>query len=248
MQLIYKILYCVWVFLFICTSLCFSADQTTDTSPTQAEVTTLVPSMSTGDTLTFMGDATWSFTVIIDKAITVNGNGHTLTASGTMSTGFFEVTGFAANSLTRITGFTFQMVNWSAMRAIYVHDMLGGVSVGDIRIDHNTFHYGSEVVSFYHGKGLIDSNYFYNPIIGITLDAGTRANADESWESMTAGTADALFIEDNHFIANANYTYAGTQEQIGTDGTGNGGEWGSSTVSYTDNTQEPAPTTSVPQR
>lgn len=201
---------------------CTGASPTWTTTPDYVSVNACVQNASTGDTINVInGTATWSNTITIRKAITINGNGATLTANGTMLKGLFEVTGFAANSLTRITGFTFQMVNWSAMRAIYVHDMLGGVSVGDIRIDHNTFHYGSEVVSFYHGKGLIDSNYFYNPIIGITLDAGTRANADESWESMTAGTADALFIEDNHFIANANYTYAGTQEQIGTE---NGGK------------------------
>jgi len=199
----------------------FAASYDTDSSPTPAEVQTLINNASSGDTIVFQGDATWASGITVDKALTLNGNGHTLTAGGSLTRGLFEITGFAASSLMRITGFTFQMVNWTPLRAIYVHDMLGGVSVGDIRIDHNTFHYGSEVISFYHGKGLIDNNYFYNPIIAITLDSGSRANADEAWESMAAGTADALFIEDNHFIADANYTYAGTQEQIGSE---NGGK------------------------
>lgn len=211
----------VIIIVLFCPFLSSAMTYETDTSPIAEEVQTLINNATPGDTIKFMGDATWDSKVTIRKSIIIDGNGKALTAGGMMTSGFFEVTGFAASSLTRITNFTFQMVNWSAMRAIYVHGMTGGVGIGQIRIDHNTFHYGSEVIAFYHGKGLIDNNYFYNPVIGITLDAGSRANADESWESLSAGTADALFIEDNHFITNANYSLTYSQEQIGTE---NGGK------------------------
>lgn len=209
------------VILLCWTTYSYATNYDTDSSPTSAEVQTLINNASAGDSITFQGDATWSESVTIDKAITINGNGTTLTASGSMSNGFFNITGFTASSLVRITGFTFQMNNWTPYTAIYVHGMTGGVSKGAIRIDHNTFHYGTYPISFYHGKGLIDNNYFYNAMVAITLNSGTRANADESWVSLAAGTADALFIEDNHFITNTNYTLGYTQEQIGTE---NGGK------------------------
>lgn len=171
-----------------------------------------------GDTINFPSSsiAKWSSSVAVTKPVTIVGNGTTLTASGSMANGFFNISGFTASSLTRITGFTFDMTNWTTLNAIFVHAMTGGVSNGNIRIDHNTFHYGYVQIEFEHGKGLIDNNYFYNARQAVVISAGSRANADESWQSLTAGGADAIFIEDNHFVTNASYTLSYSQEQIGT--------------------------------
>lgn len=198
---------------------CTGSSPTWSTTPDYASVNTCVKNASAGDTINFIqGTATWTNTISIEKALTINGNGTTLAAGGSMPSGFFNINGFTADSLTRITDFTFQMYNYDGYRtAICVHSMTGGVNVGQIRIDHNTFYYGYEAISFHHGKGLVDNNYFYNSMIGVKIDAGSRAYADEAWNYLAAGTANALFIEDNHFIADK----VGTQEQIGSDNGGN---------------------------
>lgn len=217
-----KIIFFLFVISFLFPISVFATITETDSNPTTAEVQTLVDNATAGDTIKFMGDATWTAGVTIDKAITINGNGKTLTSSGNMgTTGFFNITGFTASTLVRITGFTFQMTNWTPTKAIYVHDMTGGVNGGLVRIDNNTFHHGSSAIIFYHMKGLIDNNYFYNQDKSIDLSAGSRANADASWASLAAGTADAIFIESNYFISNANFTGSWIDEVIGTE---NGGK------------------------
>lgn len=197
-----------------------AADQTTDSTPSVEEIATLISGMSAGETLTFAGDATWSSTVTVNKAITINGNGHTLTAGGSLTNGFFLVTGFTASdaNITRITGFTFTTASDNSNpSSITVNSMTGTISDGNIRIDHNTFNFGSKVIQYAHPKGVIDNNTFYNGKLTIEYTAGSRAFQDATWEFMDAGTVEALFVEDNKFILNANYYVAGpTQEQIGT--------------------------------
>jgi len=188
----------------------------TDSTPTVAEVQTLVDNATAGDTVKFMGNATWSTTVTIGKAITIDGNSKTLTSSGSLSQGFFYINGFTSTDLVRITGFTFQMAG--AERGIYSVD----VDLTQLRIDHNTFHHGGTQMEITGAKGVIDNNYFYNHRgYSIVYSAGSRAQADASWVSMAAGTSDALFIEDNHFIKDANYTGSSYGTDIDTD---NGGK------------------------
>ena len=169
---------------------------------------------STGDTIMFPAScsSTWSDGLTVGKAVTIDGNGTTLTANGTFTNGMFNITGFTADSLVRITGFTFNLTG--AKQGILVNAMTGGVSVGQIRIDHNKFYYGSNHINFYHGKGLIDNNYFTDAA-GITVEI--ENGGTDSWMSLTPGTADAVFVEDNHFI---HITMDG-QECIGT---ANGGK------------------------
>lgn len=202
-------------FVLLFTNTVFAGVIETDSTPTVVEVQQLVNDATDGDTIKFMGEATWTSTVTVDKNITINGNGYTLTASGILSYGFFRITGFTANSLVRITGFIFNLANWTTGCAVMVNNMSAGVDGGYIRIDHNTFHKGSYQLIFHHMKGLIDSNYFYNGVLAIATEAGSVENEMASWANLSAGTIDAIFIEDNHFIANASYTLAYSQEQIG---------------------------------
>ncbi|MFA5962122.1 MAG: hypothetical protein WC848_05560 [Parcubacteria group bacterium] len=178
---------------------------------------------SSGDTIVFPAFTvcTWSSAFTVSKALTISGNNTNLISDGAMSNGFFNITGFTASSLVRVSGFTFQMMDWTPATAVYVHDMQGGVDGGNIRIDNNTFYYGNKAIVFDHIKGLIDHNYFHNSIQGVVISAGSRTNADAAWVSLAAGTVDAIFIEDNHFVSDANYTLGYTQEQIGTN---NGGK------------------------
>jgi hypothetical protein len=176
----------------------------TDTTPTVAEVQSLVDNANAGDIIKFLGGATWGGTVTIGKSLTINGNGTTLT--GDLEAGFFNITGFTVSetALVRVTGFTFNLTGTNT--AVKVNTMTGN----NIRVDHNTFNNGTGTASqilWLHLVGLIDNNYFYNGPNAIDFSAGSRANQDASWASMEAGTVNALYIEDNHFIDDASLTF-----------------------------------------
>lgn len=158
---------------------------------------------SAGDTIVFPtnGNGTWSTELAVRKPVTIDGAGSTLTASGTMYNGFFHITGFTSSELVRITGFTFQMNNFTPRYGIKT----SSVALDNLRIDHNTFHFGATQLEVAGVKGVVDNNYFYNGNTDIYYTAGTSAQAHASWDSMAAGTADALFIENNYFIVNANH-------------------------------------------
>lgn len=178
---------------------------------------------SEGDTILLPenGSATWSSSFTIKKAITINGNGTTLTADAALANGFFYITNVTINDLIRITGFTLNagVDYWSKpSRCIRIYN---SVSLGSLRIDHNTFYYGYDSIEVSGSFGVIDNNYFYNGCRMIIFTAGSREQADESWEDMSAGTANALFIEDNYFIIDKNWPANYTQENIGSN---NGGK------------------------
>lgn len=177
-------------------------------SNSQADVQTAVTAATAGDTVivptTPSAGATWSSTVEVTKALTISGTGVTLTAGVEMTYGFFHLKDIVSDALVRITGFTFD--NVTALAAGGVSIYFSGLSLTQLRIDHNTFHHGRRNMEIIGCKGLIDNNYFYNGNGMIYFTAGTRAQADASWVSMAAGTSDALFIEDNHFIYDANWT------------------------------------------
>jgi len=168
---------------------------------------------SADDTITFpvSGSCTWTATTTIAKAVTVNGNGTTLTASGTLTNGFFRVENTAsADGVFRITGFTFKGEG-EATRLVYVY----ALTSPNLRIDHNYFYDGkSPALDVLTSFGVIDNNYFYNNGAAIYGGAGSRALQDASWATMSPGTVNALFIENNHFIINASYKFATTGNQI----------------------------------
>lgn len=164
-----------------------------------------VTAATAADTILFSGDGseTWSSTVTVGKALTINLNTTTLTAGAALTNGFFRITGFTDNdNVMRITGGTLDSVNnTGTRRGIYIDT----VTLGKLRIDNMTFHYGSVQIDVGGSFGVIDNNHFYNGMSALYLSAGTRAQADASWTTMTAGSANALFIEDNHIIIDANW-------------------------------------------
>ena len=181
------------------------------------DVNSTIANATTGMTVIVpAGNCTWNYTLTIGKAITVQANNTTLTAGAQLSDGFFFITGFTSSVLTRITGFTF--VNRIADIELPSTNVRvwGNVELKNLRIDHNTLYYGYESIDVSGSFGVIDNNYFYNPRKGISFSAGNRSQADDSWKSLEAGSANALFIENNHFITDENYTLPYTQEQIGT--------------------------------
>jgi len=175
------------------------------TSASRADVLDAYNAADTGDTVLLPqdGESTWSSTIEVSKAITIDGNGTTLTGGVEMSYGFFHLKDLTSADLVRITNFTFDLNDIDGGSALY----FSGLALTNLRIDHNTIHHGTTALGDVKGcKGVIDSNAFYNGWSTLLCSAGTRVQADASWVSMAAGTGDALFIEDNDFITDGNYT------------------------------------------
>lgn len=193
----------IFILVLLSSVYCYADTHDTDTTPTVAEVQTLITNSNDGDTIRFAGGATWSETVTVNKPITLDGNGHTLTSSGALTNGFFSITGYEnLTTPARITGFTFVM-DINAVRGIYTFPSAGYILV---RIDHNTFHHGQSQIEAAGVKGVIDNNYFYNSLnVSCGHGAGSRTLADSDWADLSMGTDNALFIESNHFITDANY-------------------------------------------
>lgn len=199
-----------------------------DGTAAQVNFNSAYAAASDGDTIIFPlnGSASWSSESVISKAITINGNGTTLTAAVTpLTKGFFHVTNIISNALLRITGFTFNVLNFSSEnRSILVKGSGSGGSglrLTSLRIDHNIFYYGYEAMTIECCFGVIDHNTYYNVLKALGFSAGTVDLANESWDDMSAGTANALFFETNNIIYNSSYPGAYHQESIATE---NGGK------------------------
>ncbi|MCP4371488.1 MAG: hypothetical protein GY797_25715 [Deltaproteobacteria bacterium] len=184
-----------------------------------ADVQTAYDAASEGDTVIIpAGECVWASSLTVSKAITIKGagsdaGGTKLIASGKMTNGFFNITGITSTEQIRIYTFFFEMTNWTSEVAIRTNN----VSLDNLRIDHNTFNHGGKAHIVAVGvKGVIDHNYFINGNKSISYSAGSNEQANESWNSLEAGTSDALFIEDNHFIDDVNYTGNTYNEKIGT--------------------------------
>jgi hypothetical protein len=199
--------------------------------PTQAQAAN--DAATAGDTVQFPASAslTWGSGFNVTKALTIDLNGSTITASATVNTGFIQILNLTTTSLVRITGGTLDMVNHTASRCGI---NMSGADLTSLRIDHMTFRYGYVQINCYGAKGVIDNNTFYNPLKGIDYSAGSVTQANASWDSMAAGTSDALFIETNTFTYDGSYPSGATQESIGTE---NGGKlvvryntWASTTI------------------
>lgn len=187
-----------------------------------ANAATAIAAAATGDTVQFPSGAsvTWSSTVTVGKAITIDLNGTTLTAGATLADGFFYVTGFTSTSLMRITGGVFNCVSLASGR--HALKILDSIDLTQLRVDHNTFHHGDIQVEVGGSLGVFDHNTFYNGTSAVYFTAGSRAQADASWVSMAAGTSSALFFEDNQFIYNT--SWLGSNENNSCFDTYNGGK------------------------
>lgn len=187
---------------------------------TRDEVAACVTAASAGDTINVpAGSATWSSAVTVNKAVSIIGagsgaGGTMLTASGTLDNGFFYISGVTSTALLRISGFRFEMTDLTPKYGIKMN--AAAVELTNLRIDHNVFNQGLVPIDLAGATGVVDHNYFYNYRDSLYFTAGSEALATASWVSLAAGTANALFIEDNHFVIDADYVGAYAGERIGT--------------------------------
>lgn len=165
-----------------------------------------ITAATSGDTVLFSGDGseTWSTAVSVGKALTINGNGTTLTAGDNLTNGFFTITGFTdSTNIMRITDFTFDKGSYPTGRAIYATGGSGSDTLAKLRIDNNTFKFGVYQLEIGGCWGVIDNNTFYNASTFIQLNGGSRTQADASWVDLSTGTANALFVENNRFVCDS---------------------------------------------
>lgn len=187
----------------------------------RAEVASKVASAQAGDRVHVpAGSATWTSAVTVSTAISIIGAGvgsTILTGSGTMTSGFFYVTSITSTTLLRISGFRFTCPTTGD----YAIRIENDVDLSKLRIDHNRFDFSDTAQILVTGcRGVIDHNDFYNGVKAISFSAGSVAQQAASWASMAAGTGEALFIEANNIIDDANFPHAAGQEKIGTFGGG----------------------------
>ncbi len=168
------------------------------------DVSSAVAAASDGDTVTIpAGSATWSSTLTITKAITLQGAGSTLTiitASNPSSTVLINLTP-GSDKPQRITG-----IGFVGGRHINVNGSTNGsYCLTQIRIDHNSFSSTKADCMWVTGwvESLIDHNSFLNVQRGIMV----IGDDNYSWSRpIAAGTSHALFIEDNSFVTDNNTT------------------------------------------
>ena len=175
---------------------------------------TLITAASPQDTICVPADnCTWTATVIVNKPVTIQTTGAVI--SGGLADGLFKIDAFSSEYLTRITGFKFYITGGWSYPGITV---LNG-SNHKIRVDHCTFNEGDTQVWWQSLYGLVDHNTFINGSFAMQFTAGTRANQDASWDNMSAGTANALIVEDNTILDTAAIR-GEPAEKIGTYGGG----------------------------
>jgi hypothetical protein len=144
-------------------------------------------------------------TIPNSKGITVDGGGNTTLTSW----------GFAiqqGSSTTRITGFISTNALVQNNQATWVAD--GNGSSAPFRIDHNVFDTSGEgtfMTIAGNAPGLIDHNTIHNGGGPSELihNEGVGFGNNSGWtDSLTPGSANMLFIEDNTFVSTWNFTVA----------------------------------------
>lgn len=176
-----------------------------DGSPSWANASNAVYAAVAGDTVLFPSStgATWSGTLKVSKAITINGNNCILTNGANLSKGFFWINTFTSSVPCRITRFTFKILT-----SVSTTEAINGseISLTQLRIDHNTFTNGYVQIEVGGAWGVIDHNVFYNGNSALYIGAGERWQQDLWWATMDPGTGNFLFIEDNCFTNTADIT------------------------------------------
>jgi hypothetical protein len=205
--------WCILIFLLAAP---YSHAATIDTTGCSlVEVQAAVDEAAAGDIVSVpSGDCSWPSGITINKAITLQGSDSVITGSIGSGSSFITVIPVNDDRLTRITGFSFRLGNFNdGLRAITIE---GKPEISfiptQIRVDHNSMMGGGGnpgcIVTFGQVYGVIDHNNFTDCSGGV-FGWGAYAQ-DEVWTDaysaggIFAGTANAMFVEDNIF----NYTPA----------------------------------------
>ena len=197
----------LWTILFIIIlpvylyAACTGSSPTWTSTPDRTSVNTCVGSASAGDTINISaGTETWTSEVEIDKELYIVGAGKTLTHINNSAWAAFKIN-LSSDVPVRITGLHINS-GVSSRYAIFINAKRdGSFACTQIRIDNNKFETGFRNIYVYGWmEGLIDNNEFLNCNIAVMA----QGDHHYAWtRTIEAGTANALFIEDNTFTVNS---------------------------------------------
>lgn len=208
-----RLMYLVLISPLILMPTTSSAANRNAASCSYSDVSAAYSAASVGDTVVVpSGNCTWSSKLTITKGITLQGAGSSLTMiTSSMSSGssLIVITPASDTTLTRVTGIGFQLGTLnSGRRAITIDGRPNTAFIPrNIRVDHNAINGGGGnpggIVTFNQVYGVIDHNTFTNVYSGVF---GWGAfDQSQIWVDaykaggIKAGTADAMFVEDNLF-------------------------------------------------
>lgn len=153
-----------------------------------------------GDTITVTGNATYDdgTQLLIDESVNLIGSGTPIITRGTSTAALVRVAP-STDVTIRISGFQFNGGTNNNTTKVSI-DIIGiAAGLTNVRIDHNTFNKGKRVVQPYgYAYPLIDNNAFINCDIAV----GPIGDSDSWNRTIAAGTANAVYIENNTFTAN----------------------------------------------
>ena len=212
-----SVIYCITVIVSAVLILILPISSATATdiyaaSASYADVNTAYGTANDGDRVIIpAGSATWNSTLTITKAITLLGPGSN---SLTISYGVSPLVKIAptTDKKIRVSGIYFDMVfnPGSDRTAISIVGITAGLT--QIRIDHCKFNKGQRTV---HCQGFCYGVIDHNTFINGDTAVGFTGDDDAAWSRpIVAGTANAMFIEDNNFIMDNNADRMPTGEQI----------------------------------
>lgn len=215
LQRLLRIVFLFTVFLFSPSQAGSAAIQNA-ASCSYSDVLATYAAASAGDTVVVpSGNCTWSSGLTITKAITLKGSGAKSTViNSSMNSGssLITITPASDTTLTRITGIGFQLGTLNSGRGAITINGKPRTSFipTKIRIDNNAITGGGGnpggIVTTGRVYGLIDHNTFtncYSGIYGWGIGYDNQAWIDAfNAGDLFAGTANAMFVEDNSFILN----------------------------------------------
>src|SRR5215813_6901241 len=179
-------------------------------SCSQSAVQSAITSANVGDTVVLPAcSVTWSGTLTVSKAITIQGQtsctgkGQTLSCSDGTTISASGSASFSINTNgVRITGITFTG-NASSDGHVVTCDTCAPTGW---RIDHNSFKSSATTdrgIYAHSGTGLIDHVYCQNDGDCLSVDGGnsadTKATGDFNWsQPLSFGSANAVYMEDSN--------------------------------------------------
>jgi hypothetical protein len=180
-----------------------------DGSASWANVSNALHAATTGDTVLFPlnGAANWGQELLLNKAVTIDGNGSKLSTSVALNSGFLFIYGLSTSSLLRITSLSFSNAGFTGYALRGYNN-----TITSLRVDHCNFTNGSYQVDIAGWQGVIDHCYFVNGSSAILFTGGSRSQADASWTTVAPATSACQFFEDNTMLITS--TVVGVYAQV----------------------------------
>jgi hypothetical protein len=194
-------------------------------SPSFADVSTAIALAANGDTVVIpSGTATWTSSLTISKAITLQGAGvgQTIIKDGLTGTTLLLSWAIPANFASRLTGIEFQ--NGGRTGGVIIIEFRGSnINGSTLRVDNCSFNQIQGTVNFETIIGVVDHNAFVIAPVASAIRINdtqwndpTQLSGDKSWTAPPGyGSSQFLFIEDNTFSSSASTAPAVTDAYDG---------------------------------